>query len=88
MKRILPLLVMLFFMGFSGYGQRPCPPGEVPCGPDHSCRARNLCAGGPNPPPPGLVVPIDNHLSLLLAAGICLGVYCFVSAGRKSVSAD
>lgn len=81
-------MVMLFFMGFSGYGQRPCPPEQVPCGRDNKCTDRRDCRGGPNPPPPGRVVPIDNHLSLLLAAGICLGVYCFVFVGRKSVSAD
>ena len=75
-------------MGFSGLGQNPCPPGEVPCGPDHKCRARKDCIGGPNPPPPGLVVPIDNHLSLLIAAGISLGVYFFFSTGRKSTSAS
>jgi hypothetical protein len=89
MKKIILVLAVLFFMGFSGYGQaRPCPQGAVPCGPDHTCLPRNECRGGPNPPPPGLVVPIDNHLSLLLAAGLCFGVYFFVSKGNKSATVN
>lgn len=41
-------------------------------------------SGPGGPPPPGLVVPIDNHLSLLIAAGLSLGIYFFASAGKKT----
>lgn len=75
-------------MTFTGYGQaRPCPPGEVPCGTDHSCLPRAEC-GGQTPPPPGLVVPIDTNIYFLIAAGLGLGIYFFVSEGRKSSSAS
>jgi len=88
MKKIILLLAMLFFVGFSGYGQaNPCPPGHVPCGTDHECLPRGSCSN-PNPPPPGLVLPIDDHIYILLAAGIGLGVYFFVSGGKRSATAD
>ncbi len=87
MKKIILLLAMLFFVGFSGFGQNPCPPGEVPCGVDHKCLPRGQCSN-PNPPPPGLVLPIDDHIYILLAAGIGLGIYFFVSAGKRSATAD
>ncbi|UJH90063.1 hypothetical protein LZ575_14190 [Antarcticibacterium sp. 1MA-6-2] len=83
LRHIIPVVVLLFTMSYNTFGQaRPCPPGEVPCGANHTCLPRGSC-GGPNPPPPGLVVPIDSNLSFLLIAGLGLGVWFFASSGKK-----
>ncbi|CAN5119861.1 hypothetical protein BH23BAC2_BH23BAC2_13250 [soil metagenome] len=34
-------------------------------------------SSSPNPPPPGLVVPIDGGISLLAVLGLLMGVYFF-----------
>lgn len=70
-------------MSFSTYGiEEPCQPGFVRCRNSTTCIPARQCGVGP--PPPGLVVPIDNHLSLLIAAGLSLGIYFFASAGKKA----
>ncbi len=82
MKRILFLFALLFSMSFSSYGLQRCDPGFVRCRGGADCIPARDCGVGP--PPPGLVVPIDNHLSLLIAAGLSLGIYFFASAGKKT----
>lgn len=52
-----------------GQGDGPCKPGKT-CF-EGKCRNNNA------PPPPGLVVPIDSNIYLLLAAGIGLGIFYF-----------
>lgn len=70
-------------MSFSSYGmQTPCEPGFVNCRGGTDCIPARQCGVGP--PPPGLVVPIDDHLSLLIAAGLSLGIYFFASSGKKT----
>ena len=65
------------------YGQ-PCEPGFVKCRGSDTCIKASLCGVGP--PPPGLVVPIDSKISLLIAAGLGLGIYFLVSSGKKEVA--
>ena len=44
----------------------------------------NSDPGGP--PPPGLVVPIDTNSSILLIAGIFLGIYFLLLSQRNFLS--
>ncbi len=44
-------------------------------------------AGPGGPPPPGLVVPIDTNRSILLIAGIFLGIYFLLLSRKNSLSA-
>jgi len=74
MKRKLLFFVMLFTFGLASYSQN-CADGLVPCGVNKKCLAPMEC--GRNPPPPGLVVPIDTNIQFLLIAGIGLGIYFF-----------
>ncbi len=63
-------------MSFNSYGESgPCNPGFVQCRGSTDCIPARECGVGP--PPPGLVVPIDSNLYLLLAAGLGLGIYFF-----------
>jgi len=64
----------------SGPGNSGCGPGLLCC--NGKCVAANTCAPG-NPPPPGLVVPIDSKTSLLLLTGIGLGIFYFVNGRKK-----
>ncbi len=41
---------------------------------------------GPGPPPPGLVVPLDTNIFILLASGLALGIYFLTASGKKSTS--
>jgi len=77
MKRKLLFFVMLFSFSLVSYSQNSngCADGLVPCGRNNECLVPMEC--GRNPPPPGLVVPIDSNLYLLLAAGLSLGIYFF-----------
>lgn len=85
MKRIILLIAIFLSVSYS-YGQGRCTEsGYAPCGPNHECIPRNQC-GGRNPPPPGLVVPIDTNTGLLLFAGLGLGIYFLVSSGKISAS--
>lgn len=89
LRHTISVIVLLFSMSFFSYGQGRCTEsGYAPCGPNHECVPRNQCRGGPNPPPPGLVVPIDSNISLLIIAGLGLGIYFFVSSGRKAGVAE
>ena len=84
MKKIV-LLIFLFFSVGSSFGQRePCEPGFVYCRGSSVCVAARTCGVGP--PPPGLVVPIDSNISLLIAAGLGLVIFLLVSSGKKEVA--
>ena len=83
MKRIF-LLIIIFFSESYSYGQNPCPPGQVQCRGATNCVPARTCGVGP--PPPGLVVPIDSKISLLIAAGLGLGIFFLVSSGKKEVA--
>ena len=86
-RHIIVALVLLFSMSYPSYGQgNPCPPGQIYCRGVETCIAARLCGVGP--PPPGLVVPIDHNLGFLLAAGLGLGIYFLVSAGKNEQIAD
>jgi hypothetical protein len=39
-----------------------------------------------NPPPPGLVVPLDTNIYFLLVAGLGLGIYFLRASWKKSTS--
>lgn len=39
---------------------------------------------GPGPPPPGLVVPIDSGIPILLISGLLLGIYFVLTCRRKT----
>ena len=82
MKRIF-LLIFIFFSVSYSYGDNPCPPGEVHCRGSAACTPARDCGVGP--PPPGLVVPIDSKISLLIAAGLGLGIFFLVSSGKKEL---
>jgi len=83
MKRIILFIAILF--SFSSYAiaqngnGNPCDPGERFC--DGKCQLAKDCKG--NPPPPGLVLPIDSNIYFLLAAGLGLGVYFLRFADKK-----
>ena len=64
------------------YGQR-CDPGYVHCRGAAECTPARECGVGP--PPPGLVVPIDSKISLLIAAGLGLGIFFLVSSRKKEL---
>jgi len=74
MNRKLLVFVMLITINASVYSQT-CGNGLVPCGKDKKCLPPMEC--GRNPPPPGLVVPIDTNIQFLLIAGLGLGIYFF-----------
>ena len=76
-------ILFLLLLSFEGFAQ-PCPPGQAPCGRDNTCKDVSQCRGGP--PPPGLVVPIDSHISYLFISGLGLGIY-FMVANRKKKAA-
>ncbi|MCM4160116.1 hypothetical protein FHG64_09820 [Antarcticibacterium flavum] len=80
-RHIIVILVLLFSMSYTSYGQSPCEPGFVQCRGRTECIPARNCGVGP--PPPGLVVPIDTNIGLLLAAGFGLGIYFLVSSGKK-----
>lgn len=81
LRHIIFILVLLFSMSNPSYAQEPCEPGYVRCRGNANCIPARQCGVGP--PPPGLVVPIDTNLGFLLAAGLGLGIYFLVSAGKK-----
>jgi hypothetical protein len=84
MKRTFLFIAILFSFGLSSYAMDPgCPDGQVPCGSDHICKLKADCKGN-NPPPPGLVLPIDSNIYFLLAAGLGLGIYFLGFTGEKS----
>jgi len=86
MKRIILLIALFFSVAMAGYAQNtPCNPGEVNCR-NKGCIPREQCPGPP--PPPGLVVPIDSNVGLLLIAGLGLGIYFLVSRGRDLKSSN
>ena len=83
MKRIF-LLILIFFSVSYSYGQRgPCEPGFVQCRGSSTCIPARQCGVGP--PPPGLVVPIDSKISLLIAAGLGLGIFFLVSSRKNEL---
>ncbi|MFN4761980.1 hypothetical protein ACKGJN_02550 [Gillisia sp. Q332] len=43
--------------------------------------------GPGGPPPPGLVVPIDTNIYILLIAGIFLGIYFLLLSPKNSLFA-
>lgn len=76
-RHIFFVLVFSLGMAFSGYAQQPPPPnskapGGPPCDP-------GSVSGNPNrpgiPPPPGLCLPIDDYVYLLMAVGVMYGCY-------------
>jgi hypothetical protein len=80
MKRIVLFFAILF--SFSPYalaqtcttqGFKFCNGG---CYPAADCNRKN-------PPPPGLVLPIDSNIYFLLVAGLGLGIYFLGFAGKK-----
>ena len=92
-RHIIVALVLLLSMSYYSYGQgnkgsheSPCDPGWVRCRGASVCIPARQCGVGP--PPPGLVVPIDTNLGFLLAAGLGLGIYFLVSAGKNEQIAD
>ncbi len=76
MNKKFLVFVMLFSFGVSSYASvQSCDaPGFQFC--RGGCRPAAECNRN-NPPPPGLVVPIDSNFHLLLAAGLGLGIYFF-----------
>lgn len=42
--------------------------------------------GSGEPPPPGLVLPLDTDIFILFAAGLGLGIYFITASGKKSHS--
>src|SRR5690606_4303541 len=77
-------ILFIFFWNHSSFTQcsnsSECGPGYICCG--GSCKQAGTCAPG-NPPPPGLVVPIDSHISFLLFSGLGLGVFFYFSQRKK-----
>ena len=82
MKKIVLIIFLFFSVGYS-YGQERCDPGYVRCRGGQDCIEARLCGVGP--PPPGLVVPIDSKISLLIAAGLGLGIFFLLSSGKKEL---
>ncbi len=80
MKRIILFIAILLSFSTYALAKNPCDPGERFC--DGECRAAKDCKG--NPPPPGLVLPIDSNIYFLLAAGLGLGIYFLGFANKKS----
>jgi hypothetical protein len=80
MKRNVLFIVILLSFGLSSYAQDPCEPGYKPCGAEGICTPINQCN---NPPPPGLVLPIDSNIYFLLTAGLGLGIYFLGFANKK-----
>jgi hypothetical protein len=81
MTRIVLFIAILFAFGLSSYAQNnPCDPGSKICF-DGTCHTNLFC--NKNPPPPGLVLPIDSNIYFLLAAGLGLGIYFLGFAGKK-----
>ena len=83
MKRIALLLSILFSFALSSHSQNKgpdCGPGQKYCNGD--CRTAADC-NQKNPPPPGLVLPIDSNIYFLLAAGLGLGIYFLGFANKK-----
>jgi hypothetical protein len=83
MKRIVLLFAILFSFGLTSYAQKdnPCDPGSSICI-DGTCHTNAEC-NRKNPPPPGLVLPIDSNIYFLLAAGLGLGIYFLGFTGKK-----
>jgi hypothetical protein len=82
-RHIIVVLVLLFSMSYPAYGQGNAIHVRLErCNVVGACRipARECGVG---PPPPGLVVPIDTNMGLLLVAGLGLGIYFLISAGKK-----
>ena len=68
------LLMLFLIITFSGWGQTTdLPEPQI-----------NNVPG--NPPPPGLPLPLDDHIFLLFAAGIGLGIYMLLLSRRNSLS--
>jgi len=82
MKRFFLFIAILLSFGVSSYAKndKPCEPGYKPCGLEGKCVAAKYCN---NPPPPGLVLPIDSNIYFLLAAGLGLGIYFLGFTGKK-----
>jgi len=81
MKRIVLFIAILFSFGLSSYAG-PCDPGSAICK-DGKCHTQAYC-NSKNPPPPGLVLPIDSNIYFLLVAGLGLGIYFLGFANKKS----
>ena len=75
MKDSLISLLSIFLLFSSNYSmaQSDLPPPEI-------------MAMNTPPPPPGLVVPIDSNISLLIAAGLGLGIFFLVSSRKKELT--
>jgi len=89
-RNIFVSLLFIFFINLNGFGQSCTGPGSGGCGPGRlccngQCVTANTCAPG-NPPPPGLVVPIDSNISILIISGIGLGVYFFAFQRKKETA--
>jgi len=82
-SNIILFIAILFSFSSYALAQNPCDPGERFC--DGACRPAKDCAPG-NPPPPGLVLPIDSNIYFLFAAGLGLGIYFLTASGKKSTS--
>jgi hypothetical protein len=84
MKRIVLFISILFSFSLYSYAQNgnPCDAGYKPCGEYHVCTLAKDCKGN-NPPPPGLVLPIDSNIYFLVASGLGLGIYFLGFAGKK-----
>jgi hypothetical protein len=80
MKRIVLFIAIL--LSFSSYAlaQTCTTPGFKYC--NGGCYPAADCKQG-GPPPPGLVLPIDSNIYLLMAAGLGLGIYFLGFAGKK-----
>ena len=80
MRRTVLFIIILISFSLFSYAKNPCDPGSKPCGKDGACTEAKYCN---NPPPPGLVLPIDSNIYFLLAAGLGLGIYFLGFANKK-----
>jgi len=83
MKRIVLFIAILLSFGLYSYAQNKapgCDPGYKFC--NGKCNLAADCRQG-GPPPPGLVLPIDSNIYLLMSAGLGLGIYFLGFAGKK-----
>jgi hypothetical protein len=71
-------LILAFILGgaVTSYSQKTPPPPTDKRHKGPPCNPGNGNGGGPGvPPPPGLCLPIDDYVYLLMAVGIMYGCY-------------